>query len=135
MKYTRVENIEFYTALKQGKLPKRLMSRSVWEQHIFLDLIPALGLHPFYISWLQGLQPVDGVGFRIGPDVPIVETSLAVSKNESNEPNDNLINSFMREMAQALANKTHPYEEIFAVLLDGFYTFQHKHYKNMSTLH
>ena len=135
MKHTNLEHIDFYDALNQGQIPTTCIPGCEWEQHVFLDLIPMLTMHPHYNPWFQSLDIVKAVGYRCGPDIPVVNTGINVTRNECTSPTERFINSFMIEMAAALRARSHPYEEIFAVLLDGFYTFQLKHYKTLSTLH
>ncbi|AFQ96735.1 hypothetical protein G173_gp190 [Erwinia phage phiEaH2] len=65
----------------------------------------------------------------------MVDTGINITRTECTSPTEKFINSFMKEMANALISRSHPYEELFAVLLDGIYTFQLKHYKTLSTLH
>ncbi|ANZ48036.1 hypothetical protein ASESINO_23 [Erwinia phage vB_EamM_Asesino] len=135
MKHTSLNHIEFYSALSDGQIPTTCLPGCEWEQHLFLDLIPLLTMHPDYIHWFQSLSAIKAVGFRRGPDIPVVDTGINITRTECTSPTERFINSFMKEMALALKSKSHPYEEIFAVLLDGFYTFQLKHYKTLSTLH
>lgn len=129
--------LDLFATLRSGKLPASLRPTCDYSRLLAAELFPLLANIPQFQPWFDSMDVINTVAVYSGDAVPVINTREPLSRGEVNAlmTAPLLVPSFMESLCVSLMNKTLPYEEVFAIVLDAMYTLNFKHYKTLGTTH
>lgn len=133
----QVKTKDIYKTLMEGIQPDTFLPRNRYDHHLLETVFPMIFSLPPFRQFAQSLKPVETPTHRVGADVPVMSTATPLSVKEVKAfRNDvEIFYKFMDSMGRALVEKSIPYEEIFACILDAVATSNYILSSEMATLH
>lgn len=129
--------VEILSALADGYLPETFIPKGRYDELLLDTVLPIVLNMPMFAEFSSNLQYKECTAFRKGPDVPVITTTYNISRLEASAMgrDPDVFFRFMQSMAEALAKRALPLEEIFAILLDAICTSDYVMFHNVGSVH
>ncbi|QVW55664.1 hypothetical protein pEaSNUABM9_00068 [Erwinia phage pEa_SNUABM_9] len=138
MMLSRYAAKDIFKAFHDGVMPGNFQPNNRYDELLHDEVLGFVFHHPLFQEWRDTLNLDEDMSVvRIASACPVVETGYNLSTQEVRRfrQDGKVILGFMRSMAQSLTDRALPYEEVFAVIMDGIFTAQHVMGSNIENVH
>lgn len=144
MNYSFVDLMQRYAArdifkeLHDGVMPGDFRFNCRYDELLHDEVFGFVFHHPLFQQWKATLTLEESAStVRIGDRCPTIHTgyNLSIQEVRRFRHDGNVLLGFMRSMANSLTHRALPYEEVFALIMDGIFTAQHVMGSKLDNVH